>query len=82
LQLGPGISSVPNARNLEEYPMVLASKEGPVVSSMEEPHVTVALREVYTTIAHTISIWEKITRHISKTWALETDMTTQEESPA
>ncbi len=47
------MSSVPYARNLGGYPIVFASKDGPIFVSGAEPHVpvaeSVARSEVYTT---------------------------------
>lgn len=47
------MSRVPYARNLEGYPIVFASKDGPMFVCGAEPHVpvaeSVARSEVYTT---------------------------------
>ena len=42
VQSASGIVRVPYARNLEEYPIVFALKNGPTVLRADDSHVTVA----------------------------------------
>ncbi len=61
--------------------MVLASKEGPVVSRIDESHVTVALRELYTTITHYVQHLRDNDLPYKQGLALKQYTMTQGESP-